>query len=93
MYWPVGYLLRSLSNSSRKKLKRDCLKVSPDFRDEAGNTFVLVVNANLQISLCENGLHDHLGSASGRIKVQLMADTLGWLGRSCHPSLDMFLLK
>ncbi len=72
--------LGSLSNTQEKKLRKNYLNITPEFSFD-GRECILVVNANLQISLCDGKLQECLGNASGRIKEQLMADILGWMGR------------
>ncbi len=78
--YQVGDEVKDLSKSQKGKLKRDNLKISPEFRFD-GQDWVFLINANLQISLCDNDVSKRLGKASGRIKEQYMADILGWIGR------------
>ena len=61
------------------KLKGDYLRASPEFMDDDGG-FVLMVNANLQLSLPEDQL-EKLGRAKYRVKEAMLADWMGWLGR------------
>ena len=56
------------------------MKTSPEFRID-GQDWVFLINANLQISLCDNDVSQCLGKAGGRIKEQYMADILGWIGQ------------
>ena len=70
-----------ISNTLFHQLKnKDYLTVSPEFK-VADEEFVLVLNANLQISLRDEGLAERLGASDGRLKEQLMADIAGWMGR------------
>ena len=73
--------LEGLSNSLKKKLKKtDYLKMTPEFRIN-GQDCIFLINANLQTSLHDDEITERLGNAGGRIKEQLMADILGWIGR------------
>lgn len=77
-------VIEGMSNNQKKKLesnlRRDYMKTSPEFRID-GQDWVFLINANLQISLCDNDVSRCLGKAGGRIKEQYMADILGWIGR------------
>ncbi|MCU7937490.1 MAG: hypothetical protein KZQ99_21975 [Candidatus Thiodiazotropha sp. (ex Dulcina madagascariensis)] len=74
--------LEGLSNNLKNTLgKKEYLKVTPEFQNDDGNGFIFTINANLQISLCDDAIPECLGAANGRFKEQLMADILGWLGR------------
>ena len=77
-------VIDGMSNNQKKKLesnlRRDYMKTSPEFRID-GQDWVFLINANLQISLCDNDVSRCLGKAGGRIKEQYMADILGWIGR------------
>ncbi len=61
------------------RLKGEYLKVSPEFMDDAGG-FVLLVNANLQLTLPEDHL-EKLGQPKYRVREAMLADWMGWLGR------------
>ena len=61
------------------KLKGEHLRASPEFMENDGG-FVLVVNANLQLTLPEDQL-EKLGRAKYRAREAMLADWMGWLGR------------
>ena len=61
------------------KPKGEYLRISPEFEDPGG-AFVLMVNANLQLTLPEEQL-GNLGSARYRMRESMLADWMGWLGR------------
>ncbi len=73
-------VIDGMSNNQKNNLKRDYMKTSPEFRID-GQDWVFLINANLQISICDNYVSQRLGKAGGRIKEQYMADILGWIGR------------
>lgn len=56
------------------------LWLTPEMVDATGE-FVLLLNANLWITLPESGIVAALGYPIARLRDQLMADVIGWLGR------------
>ncbi len=74
--WAVDF--RTDENQAGK-LKGENLRVSPEFMDNEGG-FVLLVNANLQLTLPEEQL-ERLGKAKYRAREAMLADWMGWLGR------------
>lgn len=74
--WAVDF--RTDENQAGK-LKGEYLRVSPEFMDNEGG-FVLLVNANLQLTLPEEQL-EKLGKAKYRAREAMLADWMGWLGR------------
>ncbi|HEX04222.1 MAG TPA: hypothetical protein ENH10_03575 [Bacteroidetes bacterium] len=72
--------LANMSENRKKTLRRGHLKITPEFRIN-DQDFLFLINANLQISLCDMDISKFLGDASGRINGQLMADILSWIGQ------------
>lgn len=56
------------------------LWMTPEMADAAGD-FVLVLDANLWITIPEKSILAALGHPSYRLRDQLMSDVIGWLGR------------
>lgn len=60
--------------------KADSLLLTPEMADTDGG-FVLLINANLWVTLPKQRVVAALGSPVARLRDHLMADVIGWLGR------------
>ena len=74
--WAVDY---SNDENITGKLKGDFMRMSPEFVDSSGS-FVLLINANLQMTLPQENL-EQLGLPKYRVREEMLADLMGWLGR------------
>lgn len=62
------------------RLKGMHLHMTPQLKDDNGD-FVIVVNANLWVSIAREQVPAALGRPVGRVREQLMGDMSGWIGR------------
>lgn len=71
-----------LSNSLRNKLKnKEYIRITPEFTEDSGSAYLIILNANLQVTLRDSEIQQHLGEPVARLKEQILSDYLGWFGR------------